>query len=134
MFKKYNNDRIASAIFGLIVLVGMLMYFRFNVAENTGKEYTPPHEDWTPQDSLEDKEPDAIYYDDMLDVDMDCGGSYYDSIPEYSSFNYVPASVDTVINVGGIIYKTNNNKTSWIPIYKDEYVMWVGDNGDTIWE
>ena len=72
--------------------------------------------------------------DDMLDIDMDCGGSYYDSIPEYSSFNYVPASRDTVIRVDGILYKTNNNKTSWIPIYPDEYVMWVGNNGDTIWE
>ena len=70
----------------------------------------------------------------MSDVDMDCGDSYYDSIPEYSSFNDVPASVDTVIRVDGILYKKNNNKTSWIPTYQDEYVMWVGDNGDTIWE
>jgi len=84
--------------------------------------------------SPELKEPDVIHYDDMLDVDMDCGGSYYDSIPEYSNFNDVPASVDTMIRVDGILYKTNNNKTSWVPVYPDEYVMWVGNNGDTIWE
>jgi len=49
----------------------------------------------TSQDSLELLEPDAIYYDtvtdNMLDIDMDCGGS-------------------------------------------DEYKMWIGGNGDTIWE
>ena len=28
----------------------------------------------TKQDSLELVEPDAIYYDTMLDIDMDCGG------------------------------------------------------------
>ena len=157
MFKKYNNYRVGSTIFGLIVLVGILAYFKFNVAENTGEEHLPLHEQWFPnsndttqkqhnfqvgeltaQDSLELKEPDAIYYDtiydDMWDIDMDCGDSYYDSIPEYSSFNDVPASVDTVIRVDGILYKTNNNKTSWIAIYPDEYVMWIGNNGDTIWE
>ena len=45
----------------------------------------------TSQDSLELIEPDAIYYDTMLDIDMDCGGS-------------------------------------------DEYRMWIGGDGDTIWE
>ena len=134
MFKKYNNYRVGSTIFGLIVLVGILAYFKFNVAENTGEEHLPLHEKWFPssndttqkqhnfqvgeltaQDSLELKEPDAIYYDtiydDMWDIDMDCGDSYYDSIPEYSSFNDVPASVDTVIRVDGILYKTNNNNS-----------------------
>ena len=46
----------------------------------------------TKQDSLELVEPDAIYYDTLMEyMDMDCGGS-------------------------------------------DEYKMWIGGNGDTIWE
>jgi len=72
--------------------------------------------------------------DDMMDIDMDCGDGYYDSIPNYDRFIDVPASTDTTIRVDGILYKKNNNKTSWVPIYPDEYVMWVGNNGDTIWE
>ena len=72
--------------------------------------------------------------DDMMDIDMDCGDGYYDSIPNYDRFIDVPASTDTIIRVDGILYKKNNNKTSWVPIYPDEYVMWVGNNGDTIWE
>ena len=120
MVKKYKvSDRVGSAIFGLIVLVGILVYFKFYVAENTVEEYILPHDNWTPNDGM---------------IDMDCGDSYYDSIPNYDSFNNVPASVDTVIKVDGILYKTNNNKTSWVPVYPDEYVMWVGNNGDTIWE
>jgi len=76
MFKKYNNnnDRAWSGLFGLILLVGILVYFKFHVAENNGEEYTLPHVDWTP-DSKE----------------------------------------DTVT-------------------YLDEDVMWIGNNGDTIWE
>ena len=144
MFKKYNNDRI-SAIIILTVLIGILLYFKFKTPVD---EYIPLHEQWIPnsndtltkQDSLELKEPDAIYYDtsntdNMLDIDMDCGDdNYYDSIPKYDSFNDVPAGSKTVICVDGILYKMNYNKTSWTPIYPDEYRAWIGDNGDTIWE
>ena len=79
--------------------------------------------------------------DDMLDIDMDCGDDilrfnqiHYDSIPRYVRFTDVPAGTDTIIIVDEILYKMNNNKTSWTPIYSDEYVMWISNNGDTIWE
>jgi len=79
--------------------------------------------------------------DDMLDIDMDCGDDilrfnqiHYDSIPRYVRFTDVPAGTDTLIIVDEILYKMNNNKTSWMPIYSDEYVMWISGNGDTIWE
>ena len=77
----------------------------------------------------------------MLDGDMDCGGDilrfnqiHYDSIPRYARFTDVPAGTDKLIIVDEILYKMNNNKTSWTPIYSDEYVMWISNNGDTIWE
>lgn len=136
MFKKYNNDRVLAIII-LTVLVGILLYFKFNGTEHTGEEYTLPHEDWTPQDSLEDKEPDVIYYDtsntdNMWDIDMGCGDN--ESIPRYSRFTDVPAGAEDKIIVDEILYKMNDNKTKWIPIYPDGHVMWIGSNGDTIWE
>ena len=63
---------------------------------------------------------------------VDC--SYYDTIPTYNSFHDVPAGIDTIIIIDGILYKINDDKTLWIPIYPDEYLMWIGGNGDTIWE
>ena len=88
----------------------------------------------TAQDSLELKEPDAIYYDtiydDMRDIDMDCGDNQ--DIPKYESFYDVPASTDSIIIVDDILYRRGTNR--WTPVYPDEYVMWVGSNGDTIWE
>ena len=144
MFKKYNKDRV-SAIIILIVLIGILLYFKFNGTKHTGEEYTLPHEDWIPlyereltaQDSLELKEPDVIYYDtsnidNMLDIDMNCGDN--ESIPRYSRFTDIPAGVKDKIIVDDILYKMNDNKTKWIPVYPDEYIMWIGSNGDTIWE
>jgi len=62
--------------------------------------------------------------DDMLDIDMDCGDDlswlnqiHYDSIPKYNRFTDVPAGTDTIIIVDEILYKMNNNKTAWIPMY-----------------
>tara|TARA_R110000824_G_scaffold325248_3_gene512173 strand:- start:719 stop:1144 length:426 start_codon:yes stop_codon:yes gene_type:complete len=114
------------------ILLGVGEYTGFNKKVKEGLQNDP-----RPLSPIMNYLPPSFYdtiNDDMMDIDMDCGDSYYDSIPEYSSFNDVPASIDTVIRVDGILYKTNNNKTSWVPIYPDEYVMWVGNNGDTIWE
>ena len=87
-------------------------------------------EDWT-----------GTTQDNMLDIDMDCGNDIlilnqinYDLIPKYRIFTDVPAGTDTIIIVDEILYKMNNNKTAWTPIYPDEYVMWITNNGDTIWE
>jgi len=73
--------------------------------------------------------------DYILDIDWNCGDdNHYDSIPKYNSFGDVPAGIETVIVVDGILYKMDNKKTTWTPIYADEYRMWIGNNGDTIWE
>ena len=69
----------------------------------------------------------------MLDIDMDCGGNE-SMIPAYNRFADVPAGAEDKIIVDDILYKINNNKTKWIPVYPDEHVMWIGSNGDTIWE
>ena len=71
---------------------------------------------------------DTIYDDE----DMNCGDD--DSLPNYNSFINVPAGIEDTIIVNEIMYKMNNNKTLWIPIYPDEDVMWITGNGDTIWE
>ena len=73
---------------------------------------------------------DTIYDDDMRDVDMDCGDNQ--AIPKYESFYDIPASTDSIIIVDDILYRRGANR--WIPVYPDEYVMWVGSNGDTILE
>ena len=84
---------------GIIIVILAVLFGTGNSPTHNKEVVSDPHE-WnqgecgdtlTPQDSLELIEPDAIYYDTLLDIDMDCGGS-------------------------------------------DEYIMWIGDNGDTIWE
>ena len=66
----------------------------------------------------------------MRDIDMDCGDNQ--TIPNYESFYDVPASTDSLIIVDDILYKRGRGK--WTPVYPDEYVMWISNNGDTIWE
>ena len=59
------------------------------------------------RDSLETIDPDMMYMDTIMDdVDMDCVG-YYGKEGESEYGEYTPS---------------------------DEYKMWVGENGDTIWE
>ena len=60
-----------------------------------------------------------------------------DSIPSYDSFINVPAlepGSDSIIMVDGIVYQLNTDENKWTPLYPDEHVMWIGENGDTIWE
>ena len=76
------------------------------------------------------KSSDDTINDDMMDIDMDCGDNQ--DIPKYESFYDVPASTDSIIIVDDILYRRGVNR--WTPVYPDEYVMWIGSNGDTIWE
>ena len=75
--------------------------------------------------------PCTIHSQHIIQVDTT---SYYDSISMYDNFNDIPAGLDTVILIDGVIYKPNNDKTLWTPTYTDEDVMWIGGDGDTIWE
>jgi|10_taG_2_1085330.scaffolds.fasta_scaffold152283_3 hypothetical protein len=92
-----------SAIFAFIGYVGILLValMIFLGVESCAQSNEELADNWnqgecgetlTKQDSLELVEPDAIYYDTLMEyMEMDCGGS-------------------------------------------DEYKMWIGGNGDTIWE
>ena len=128
-----------SAMFTLIGYVGIIIVVLITImvscTETTQKQHNFQVGELTAQDSLELKEPDAIYYDtiygdDMRDVDMDCGDNQ--DIPKYESFYDIPASTDSIIIVDDILYRRGINR--WTPVYPDEYVMWVSSNGDTIWE
>jgi hypothetical protein len=128
-----------SIMFTIISYVGaiivVLITIMVSCTETTQKQHNFQVGELTAQDSLELKEPDAIYYDtiygdDMRDVDMDCGDNK--GIPKYESFYDVPASTDSIVIVGDISYKRGINR--WTPVYPDECVMWVSSNGDTIWE
>ena len=55
-----------------------------------------------------------------------------DGIELYDTFNDVPAGCDSIIRVAGIVYKKNID--NWIALYTDEDVMWIGGNGDIIYE
>ena len=111
--KQYKDSAMFTLAGMLGIVILLLILVISSCTETNQKQHNFQVGELTAQDSLELKEPDAIYYDtiydDMWDIDMDCGDSYYDSIPEYSSFNDVPASIDTVIRVDGILYKINNN-------------------------
>ena len=128
-----------SAMFTLMGYIGIIIVILITImvscTETTQKQHNFQVGELTALDSLELKEPDAIYYDtinddDMMDVDMDCGDNQ--DIPKYESFYGVPASTDSIIIVDDILYRRGINR--WTPVYPDEYVMWVGSNGDTIWE
>ena len=139
--RQYRDSAIAALIgyIGIAVIVIVLVIDGCVKSqsnpdnETTQKQHNFQVGELTAQDSLELKEPDAIYYDtidDMGDIDMDCGDNQ--TIPTYESFYDVPASTDSIIIVDDILYKRGVNR--WTPVYPDEYVMWVGSNGDTIWE
>ena len=134
-----KNDRQYkdSAMFTLVGMLGivilLLILVMSSCTDTNQKQHNSQVRELTAQDSLELKEPDAIYYDtidDMRDIDMDCGDNQ--TIPTYESFYDVPASTDSIIMVDDILYKRGVNR--WTPVYPDEYVMWIGSNGDTIWE
>ena len=143
--KEQVNFSNLMAFIGMVGLILTIIFGQSLLSDTTDIQPGPPHKYWFPdlndtltkQDSLELKEPDAIYYDtsntdNMLDIDMDCGEN--ESIPRYRRFTDVPAGVEDKIIVDDILYKMSDNKTKWIPVYPDEHVMWIGSNGDTIWE
>jgi|7_EtaG_2_1085326.scaffolds.fasta_scaffold50460_2 hypothetical protein len=77
----------------------------------------------TAQDSLELKDPDMIYLDTPSREEGKEGKSEYGEY-EPSKWNQGPCGEEDIINQQDID----------ISQYSDEHVMWVGDNGDTIWD
>ena len=73
-----------------------------------------------------------VWGDDTLDINGECGDG--NSIISYEKFIDVPAGAADTIIVDGILYKINEDKDKWVPLYEDENVRWIGENGDTIWE
>ena len=133
--RQYRDSAMFTLAGMLGVVILLLILVISSCTDTNQKQHNFQVGELTAQDSLELKEPDAIYYDtinddDMMDVDMDCGDNQ--DIPKYESFYDVPASTDSIIIVDDILYRRGINR--WTPVYPDEYVMWVGSNGDTIWE
>ena len=133
--RQYRDSAMFTLAGMLGVVILLLILVISSCTDTNQKQHNFQVGELTAQDSLELKEPDAIYYDtinddDMMDVDMDCGDNQ--DIPKYESFYGVPASTDSIIIVDDILYRRGINR--WTPVYPDEYVMWVGSNGDTIWE
>ena len=93
--RQYRDSIMFTIISYVGAIIVVLITIMVSCTETTQKQHNFQVGELTAQDSLELKEPDAIYYDTIndyiTDIDMDCGGS-------------------------------------------DEYMMWVGDNADTIWE
>ena len=112
---KDSRKFVFIGILGVVVvitasLLGIGHYTGFNQEveeglQNDARPLSPILNYLPPKEFFNDSLPyDTVEWEDMMDIDMDCG----------DSLNDVPASIDTV--------------------YPDEYVMWVGNNGDTIWE
>ena len=79
-----------------------------------------------------------ILYNEPSKEDTDWTDTTQDEIyPEYKEYDRfidVPAGSDSIVIVAGIMYTRNEDESQWIPIYLDEDVVWIGGNGDTIWE
>lgn len=110
----------------LITLIAFVIFAK-EIPVDTKDMHGPPHNYWVPdtifinEDYKEIEDWTGTTQDDTMDVYMDCGNdNYNDSIPRYSRFTDVPAGTDTIIIVDEILYKMNNNKTAWTPIYPDE--------------
>ena len=78
---------------------------------------------------------DTIIKDTILDINWDCGDD--DSIPSYDRFHRCSSTGTrsrhyNQLTIYYIEEVTMDNQ--WIPMYPDEHVMWIGSNGDTIWE
>ena len=112
---KDSRKFVFIGILGVVVvitasLLGIGHYTGFNQEveeglQNDARPLSPILNYLPPKEFFNDSLPyDTVEWEDMMDIDMDC----------VDSLNDVPASIDTV--------------------YPDEYVMWVGNNGDTIWE
>jgi len=134
-----NKDSSNFAAFGFIgvftIIITLIVFIIIakEIPVDTKDMHGPPHNYWVPdtifinEDSKEIEDWTGTTQDDMSDIDMDCGNDIlilnqvnYDSIPKYRIFTDVPAGTDTIIIVDEILYKMNNNKTAWTPVYPDE--------------
>ena len=139
-----NKDRILMlinqtiwTILGVVALIGGI--FALMIVLNSvirgdkidpSKTYGPSHNYEVPKDIWNNNKETVEWTGTTQDDDIYCDTIYY---MRYNSFTDIPAgTTDTLIIVDGILYKRGTD--NWIPIYLDENVMWIGGNGDTIWE
>ena len=149
--EKQDKDSMMNYIIGVIgMILTVIMVLALNSTSSQKQEYqdietellnemeihwdsvNKETKDWTGTTQGYNKN----YFDEVMlgQEDWVCGGDYEDTVSRYDNFNEVPAGTETLVIVDGILYKVNDNKTLWTPVYPDEYMMWVGSNGDTIWE
>ena len=109
--KQYKDSAMFTLAGMLGIVILLLLLVISSCTDTNQKQHNSQVRELTSQDSLELKEPDAIYYDtidDMRDIDMDCGDNQ--TIPTYESFYDVPASTDSIIIVDDILYKRGVNR------------------------
>jgi len=148
--QKRDSTSIAGlGLFGILVVVFVLAISNLVTITSTPVQQGPPHNYWVPTDE------DIMYQDSMYQIIKDTDSNMdtindgmariikkldiiiyndgpSDGIELYDTFNDVPAGCDSIIRVAGITYKKDID--SWIALYTDEDVMWVGGNGDIIYE
>ena len=113
--KRQYRDSATFVVIGYVGIILVVLLMLVGIGTKTGiKDY----------DRIEKE---------MLD-EMELHWDTYDSIASYDSFIHVPAGADSIIMVDGILYQLNTDENKWTPLYPDEHVMWIGENGDTIWE
>ena len=147
--QKRDSTSLAGLGLGSILVIVFVMAISNLVTTTSSPVQGPVNNYWVPTDE------DVLYQDSMYQIiketetDMDTihtgmariikkldiiiyqdGPS--DGIELYDTFNDVPAGCDSIIRVAGIVYKKNID--NWIALYTDEDVMWIGGNGDIIYE
>ena len=118
---KFSSLMALIGFLGIVFCVGWALIVGLHIRKD---ESGPTDTNWFPSTS------DTIC-NDSLEIKED------DSIASYDSFINVPAvepGGDSIIMVDGIMYQLNNKENTWTPLYPDEDVMWIGADGDTIWE
>jgi len=147
--QKMDSISIAGAgLFGILILI-FIMGISNLVTTTSTPIQGPPHNYWVPTDE------DILYQDSMYQIIKDTDSNMdtchismdriiqkldiiiyndgnIDSVRLYDTFDDVPAGCDSIIRVAGITYKKSTD--NWIALYTDEDVMWIGGNGDIIYD
>lgn len=139
---EFSSRTVFASMIGIVLVIIYLMStescnkFNNEVSEGISNDPRPanhmsnylPPSFYSELDSLDKRLDSLMVVEKLVDSIIDARYS------EYDRFRDVPAGADSIIKVDGILYKRNEDESQWIPIYLDEDVMWVGNNGDTIWE
>ena len=101
--KKYKDILLTITVF---IIAPVLLVMGLSKLPHTEPMHGPPHNYWTP---------DPI---DNIGEKMEL---HWDTIPNYNSFNDIPAGIHSdTIKVNGLIYKINKEETVWVLVNTEE--------------